>query len=149
MSVATGTDFRDAARTACIAVCAGDWARLETVMRPDAVLQITEDAYLSGIATMAPYFEHYLEYYRLTLPRLDVICDDTEAAVEATLRLEYVKDKPGLPASSGQVTEIPIGVFFTFAGTRIGKGRVFYSLDDWMELFADPVAGRTAGEEAP
>ncbi|MBV7378936.1 nuclear transport factor 2 family protein [Maritimibacter dapengensis] len=132
---------RAEAREKVIGVCdvvrEGDWDRLADYAHPGGVLHITDTVYLNGFENLGQFFDYYLEYYDLDYTNMEVTTDGREAAAEITLKITYKKDKPGMPRSVGQTTELPLAVFLVFSGDRISHGRLTFSLDEWMKAFLE------------
>lgn len=113
----------------------GDWDRLGQFSNLEGTLHITEAAYLKGVQAVSAYIDHYLEYYDLSVTKLGIIVDGDKAAVELKLKIIYKKQKPGMPACTGQSAIVPMSVFLSFKDEIAQSGRLTYSLEDWLAVF--------------
>lgn len=73
-------------------------------------------------------------HYREELTDIVMLTDETgsRAAVEFTVKGQYLASAEGLPEAADQRYSVPGGIFFEIDGGRISRVTTYYNLKNWI-----------------
>ncbi|MDO9502197.1 ketosteroid isomerase-related protein [Falsiroseomonas sp.] len=128
------TDAERLIRAYYAAFNAGDRAAMLALLTDDVIHDPNQGARRTGKPAFTAFLAQMDAAYAEQIEDLVVMLDatGTRAAVEFTVRGQYLRTEDGLPEARGQRYTLPAGAFLAIRDGRIARIATQYNLPEWV-----------------
>ncbi|MDP3415358.1 ketosteroid isomerase-related protein [Falsiroseomonas sp.] len=128
------TDAERLIRAYYAAFNAGDRAAMLALLTDDVIHDPNQGARRTGKPAFTAFLAQMDAAYSEQIEDLVVMLDatGTRAAVEFTVRGQYLRTEDGLPEARGQRYTLPAGAFLAIRDGRIARIATQYNLPEWV-----------------
>lgn len=111
-----------------------DWNAFLDMLTEDVIHDINQGGREVGRAAFAAFMQRMNRCYAEQITDIQIMLapGGARAAVEFTVRGQYLKTDEGLPEARGQTYTLPGGAFFDIRDGKVARVTNYYNLQDWL-----------------